>query len=69
MALHSLTTEEERISKEASKELGYKVIVFRDGGWICHGTTPSDYDEIGYGSSSKEAIANWRKLNAKLLGE
>lgn len=62
---HQLTEDEKRISADASKKLGFEVIVFQDGRWICD---PRDTKKnMGFGISSDEAIRDCRINNEERM--
>lgn len=63
MSTHDLTQDERRLSFNASNRLGFKVNLFRDGGWICDPV--SNKYKIGMGSTPEEAEADCKKENAK----
>jgi hypothetical protein len=56
-----LTQRERFLSAEASAKLGFPVLVFSDGDWICQ---PKGAGEIAYGKTPEEAIEACRKANA-----
>jgi len=62
MSNHDLTKQEMELSAKATKELGYRAIVFRDGRWICQ---PVGDGKIGYGVTPEDAIKDCKELNAK----
>jgi hypothetical protein len=55
MSRHELTAEEQRLSRDASERLGFPVLLYRDGEWICQ---PKDMTPNGYGGTPDEAIEN-----------
>lgn len=59
---YGLSTKELVISDKASKELGLKVLVYKDGNWMCHAIFLRN-DKIGFGDTPEEAIQDYRKNN------
>jgi len=65
MSIHwpyGLSNKELEISDAASKELGFKVLVYRDGQWMCHALFLIE-DFIGFGDTPEEAIQDYRNNN------
>lgn len=62
MSIHDLTTSEKEISRKASAELGFPVLVYRDGNWICQ---PRGRQAMGFGETVELAVADCRKANTK----
>jgi|688.fasta_scaffold381434_2 hypothetical protein len=58
---YGLTPSEWVISKAASAELGFPVLVFRDGGWICQ---PLGEQKMGFGSYAETAIQDCKVANS-----
>ncbi len=58
---YGLTPSEWEISKAASAELGFRVLVFRDGGWICQ---PLGELKLGFGGTAQEAIQDCKVANS-----
>jgi len=56
-----LTPSEWLISKDATAELGFRVLVFRDGGWMCQPVGPQ---RMGFGDTPQEAIEDCKVLNS-----
>lgn len=58
---NSLTKKEKCLSREATRQLGTRTIVFFDGQWICDPISVKM--EIGYGKTPEEAIKDCAHLN------
>ena len=58
--MSELTKSEIKIGKTASQRLGFRVIVYRDGNWICQ---PYGDRLNGYGDTPQEAEEDCRKRN------
>lgn len=59
---YGLSNKELEISDAASKKLGFKVLVYKDGNWMCHAVFLKK-DKIGFGETPEEAIQDYRKNN------
>jgi hypothetical protein len=57
---HELTKREKEISAEASERLGFRVLVFQDGNWICQPTGPQ---QLAIESTPEAAIEACRIAN------
>jgi hypothetical protein len=55
----TLYPNEKLISKKASQELGFDVLVYFDGRWICDPVS-KERQYLGYGSTPEEAIQDCR---------
>lgn len=55
----ALHPNEKLISKKASQELGFEVLVYFDGRWICDPVS-KERQYIGYGGTPEEAIQDCR---------
>lgn len=59
---YGLSNKELEISDAASKELGFKVLLYKDGSWMCHSLFLRN-DKIGFGGTPEEAVQDYRKRN------
>ena len=57
-----LTSTEQQLSAEASKRLGFEVIVYEDGRWICDAADKNK--QMAFGDTAAEAVENCRRENA-----
>ena len=57
---YELNATERALSKDASASLGFRVLVFRDGGWMCQ---PVGAERMGFGDTPQEAIDDCRAAN------
>jgi hypothetical protein len=57
---YELNTSERALSKAATATLGFRVLVFRDGKWICQ---PVGEQRMGFGDTPQEAIDDCRSAN------
>jgi hypothetical protein len=59
--MDTLTPEERKLSDEASKTLGYPVILYQDGNWLCDPL--SGRKRMGFGDTPEEAIKDCEENN------
>jgi hypothetical protein len=65
---HELSTEEKRLSAEAAKRLGIsRVLLFRDGDWICDPRDRVRDLKMGFGSSAEAAVKDCADENGIAL--
>lgn len=60
--MFDLSKKEIDLSKAASKELGIRVIVYKDGNWMVDAIYQNQY-KMGFGDTVDEAIKNFKERN------
>lgn len=58
---YELNKEERALSLDATAELGFRVLVYRDGGWMCQPVGPQ---RMGFGDTPQEAIQDCKVVNS-----